>query len=358
MFHGSRNESVSSMKNTLDEIGRNDETHQSPSRSRRLLRGVGLLLIILSALLGWFLIVAYFGLQNGQDLLVERQQAALSTQLARQIELAQEDITQRRYTLATNRLEWVLEHSPNHPEAQLLLEQAQGELNRVLTPQAVGITAVPTTTPLPTPTPGLIEDPSSDLARLRQLVENEEWEQAIEGLVSFQVQFPDYERQETDQLLYDSYINLGIFLMEGEKVELGLAYFGQAETLGDLPQEAQDYRTWAELYLQGIGFYGVNWDAANYYFRDLCLAAPFFHSACDRLYDGLVGLGDQYAFVQEWCPAQPLYQEALQYNRTQELIDKINQAITGCQSATPTASAPLSGTVPITNSFIFPGALP
>lgn len=327
------------------------QTAEPRSRSRRLMRGAGVLLIILSVLLGWFLIITYLAWQNGQSLLVERQQAELSAQLARQVELAQEDIAQQRFTLAVNRLEWVLQRSPDYPEARSLWEQAQAELNDHLTPQSAGVTAVPTTTPLPTPTPGLITDPAKELARVRQLMQNDEWEQAASGLVAFQLQFPDYERQNTDQLLYEAYIHHGISLLDGEKVELGLYYLSQAEKLGDLPQEAVDYRAWAELYLQGIAFYGVNWEASVYYFRDLCLAAPFYQLACERLYDGLIGNGDQYAFAQNWCPAQTLYQEAIQYGRTPALVDKLNQAANGCLSATPTSSAPITDTVPITETL-------
>jgi hypothetical protein len=83
--------------------------------------------------------------------------------------------------------------------------------------------------------------------------------------------------------------------MDGEQVELGMYYLSQARRLGDLTTEALDYEMWAELYLQGIAFYGTNWDASAYYFRNLCLAAPFFHDSCERLHEVLVAYGDQYA---------------------------------------------------------------
>lgn len=325
------------------------------SATRRWMRGIGLFFLVLAVLAGWYLIITYLAWQNGQDLLIERQQSELSAQLARQITLAQTDITEDRYALAASRLEWVLARSPNNPTAQTLLQQAQAGLNANLTPQTVNVTAVATTTPLPTPTPGLISDPANELARLRQLIQNREWEPALSGLITFQLQYPEYERTETDQLLYDTYIQYSITLLEGEKVELGLNYLSQAEKLGDLPQEAIDYRTWAELYLQGIAFYGVNWGASIFYFRDLCLAAPFFHNACDRLSTGLVAYGDQYAFVLDWCPAQLLYQEATQYNNTQVLVEKLNQAANGCLSATPT---PITNTLPITGTFPITGTQP
>ncbi len=176
------------------------------------------------------------------------------------------------------------------------------------------------------------------------------WEEALPALAAFQQQFPSYEREETDQMLYDAYMNYGLDLVRGEDVELGMYYLAQAQKLGDLPQAAKDYQTWARLYTQGISFYGVNWDTSAYYFRDLCLAAPFYQSSCERLFTALVSLGDQYAFAQDWCPAQALYQEASQLQNPGELSTKRTQAQENCLLATPTPSEPITNTVPITNT--------
>jgi hypothetical protein len=151
-------------------------------------------------------------------------------------------------------------------------------------------------------------------------------------------------------------MNYGLDLITGEKVELGMYYLAQAQQLGDLPQSARDYQTWAELYTQGISFYGVNWEASAYYFRDLCLAAPFYQSSCERVFTALVSLGDQYAFAQDWCPAQDLYDEASSYQTTAELNDKRTQAQENCLLATPTPSEPITDTVPITDTAPFEGA--
>ncbi|MCA9933534.1 MAG: hypothetical protein H6662_06080 [Ardenticatenaceae bacterium] len=322
-----------------------------PRRGRRIIGG---LLVAISLLLAVYLLVAYLGWQSGQQLLVERQQTELSDQIARQIELAQQNIGQGSYNLATRRLEWVLERNPSHAEAQALLQQAREALNLVLTPQVVEATAVPTATPLPSPTPGVISDPEQELQRIQQLMDNEAWEDAVTALRAFLSQFPNYERQETNQLLYDAYLNLGFSLVDGEQAELGLYYFAQAETLGDLPQEAEDYRLWADWFLQGMGYYGVNWGVAVDYFRDLCLVAPFYQSSCDLLHEALIALGDQYAAAADWCPAQELYAEANRQERSVELSDKLETAVTNCQSATPTPET-ITNTLPVTNSQQFIG---
>lgn len=333
-----------------------------PQKKRRPMRLVGLLLIIFSVLVGWFLLVAFLGWQSGQQELQDRQFA----QLDRQITLAEDDIAQGNYRLALTRLEWVLERNSSHAQAQALQEQALAGIGATPEPTPVtAVTVTPASTRLPTATPGAIGSPSEELLRIQRLVVTKFWEEALPALTAFQQQFPSFEREETDQLLYDVYLNYGLDLIEGEQVELGMYYLSQAQQLGDLPQPVKDYQTWAELYTQGISFYGVNWEASAYYFRDLCLAAPFYQSSCEQLVTVLVSLGDQYAVAQDWCPAQALYVEAGSYQTTAVLNQKRLEAEENCLLATPTPSEPITNTVPISDTapleglpFILPTETP
>jgi hypothetical protein len=322
-----------------------------PIRSRTFrLAGVGL--IVISVLLAWFLLVGFLGWQSGQRLLIERQEAELIDALTRQVNLAESDIAQENYALALRRLTWVLERDPGYAKALTLKAEAEAGLNVLVTPTAVPLlTTTPTPPPLPTATPGLITSPSDEFQRIRRLVATKTWPEALSALLAFQIQFPNYERQETDQMLYDVYINYGIDLVTGEQVELGMYYLAQAKRLGDLPQYVEDHITWAELFTQGQSFYGVNWGAAAYYYRDLCLAAPFYHDSCAKLYDVLVNYADQYATAQDWCPAQLLYEEASQHQTTATLFTKLEQAREGCLQATPTSTAPITDTVPISDTL-------
>jgi tetratricopeptide (TPR) repeat protein len=289
--------------------------------------------------------------------MVEEREAELAAQIQRQTELARENIGQGSYNLALRRLDYVLELDPENSEALGLQMQAQQALDSLYTPQpATAVTTTPTAQPEPTVTPGSISDPETELQRIRRMVTNENWEDALPALLAFQYQFPNEERSTTDDLLYNVYVNYGLSLLEGEKVELGLYYLDQAAELGDLSQEVQDYQLWAELYLQGIAFYNVNWDVATYYFRELCLSAPFYQSACELLQESLENFADQYAVAEDWCPAQELYQEALSHGRSSPLVDKLNNAAEACALATPTPLAPITDTLPITDTEPLPGA--
>ena len=329
----------------------NEADGERPS-SRRFVRVLGLLLIILSVLLGWYLLVVYLGWQNGQELLQEKRATSLSEQITNQIQLAQQNVTEEKYRLAQRRLEWVLERDPNQTDAQALLSEIEARQNVQSTPSPQ-LTQTPTPLPLPSPTPGLISDPGDELTRIQRLVDNEAWDDAISALTSFRLQFPAFERPETDRLTYEAYLARGLEMISGDQVELGMAYLEEAEKLGDLPQEALDYRLWAELYLAGIAYYGVNWDIAAMNFRELCLAAPFYQSACDRLIESLVSLGDQFAYAQDWCPAESTYREASQWGAA--VNDQIGQAQAGCAGATPTPGAitdtlSITGTLPLSNT--------
>jgi hypothetical protein len=334
-------------------------TNDSPTGRRRRSRLIGLLLIVVAVLSAYYLIIIYLGWQSGQQLLSQRQEQQLTGQVARQVELAQSDIEAENHGLALRRLEWVLARDPQNGAARQLYDTVQDRLQVAQPSSLQPIT--PTSIPLPTPTPGLIDNPAEELVRIDQLVAGAEWHAAVSALLSFRRQFPDHERDKTDRLLYDVYIELGLEYVGGNQPELGIYYMDQAERLGDLPEAVSDYRVWAKLYTQGISFYGVNWDAAATYFRDLCAAAPFYQNACVRLEQVLTRQGDAYAFNEDWCPAERYYQEARNYTDSATLVQKLTEAREGCLMATPTPSVPITDTRPITDTSpidLFPPWLP
>lgn len=332
--------------------------NRTPSKKRSLLfRALGYFFVILAFLLAFYGIVIGLALSRGNNRRIELQLTTQADQLKRQIELAQDDYSKGNYQLALTRLDWVLEQDAAYPGAAALRQQVQFALEQQ------NVTATPTLTPSPaptfTPTSLPISDPTAEYEALQALVQDELWQEAVNRLVPFQTQFPNYERDETDRLLYEAYIGLGLELVYGEQVELGIFYLEQAETLGNLPVEVQDQRSWAELYVTGIAFYQVNWDVSAYYFRQLCAAAPFFHDACGKFYTSLVAFGDQFTAALDWCPAERAYREAIAYGNTQTLRDKLNTAVEGCLQATPTPSAPtITGTVPITGSTTITTTIP
>ena len=334
-----------------------EETDVEPSAesnrpNRPVLRVLGYLFIGLAVLLAIYGTIFLVAWDKGQVQRAEEEQTALDSELEKQMTLAQEESTSGNYELALRRLEWILERDPDYPGASALMEQTLSILNKPATPTAI---LRETSIPVVEETPAIDPGQGEAYVALEQIMEQEEWEQAITIITTFQSQYPDYQRQRTDSLLYDAYLNLGQQLVMGDQVELGLFYFDQAEKLGDLPIEAEDQRTWADLYLLGISYYGVDWGTTVFYFRGLCAAAPFFQDACVKLHEVLIAYGDQYALNLDYCPAEVLYSEANQLSSEAALTEKLQTARNQCLEATPTPevspTAPVSGTETIESSF-------
>lgn len=325
------------------------ELSKTNNKKRPLTRIVGILLIATAVLIAWLLLVGFLGYQSGQRLLVEKQEAEFTAAIARQLELARIDVADEKYSLAKVRLEWVLARDPNNQEAldiQTTIESASDQPILEPTP-IVAETAVPTPDSTEENVAG---SPSEGLQRIERLIATKDWEAALQALHAYQLEYPNYERQTSDQLLYNIYIDYGIELLNGDNVELGLNYLSQAEKLGSLPQEVLDYRTWATFYTQGISYYGVNWDLSAFFLRDLCLSAPFYQNSCDTFYEVVVNLADQYAANLDWCPALLHYEEASFQQSSADLNEKIGNARDNCLQATVTPSEPISGTLPITDT--------
>jgi hypothetical protein len=330
-----------------------DDLEQSlgePENTEPLFRVIGFILIALAIILGVYGTVAYMAWQESQDAKAENARAILLEEIGKQLVLAQEDIDAANYTLAQRRLEWILQREPDHVEALELKQNIEQQM------------AAPTPTPKPDPTEPAVreetgptdDDLERDIDEIETLVADEMWSEAVSALIAFQSDHPSYRRHDTDRLLYDSYISLGQELLAGEQVELGLYYFSQAETLGDLAQEIEDQRLWAELYLSGIAYYGVDWGTTISYFRDLCAAAPFFQNSCQKLREALVGHADAYAANLDFCPAEALYVEAGQFDGGATVSEKLANARLMCLEATPTApitaTEGLSETLPVVPS--------
>lgn len=313
---------------------------QPLNRRRLLYRVIGSVLLLLALLLTVYGLVAYSAWEQGQERVTENERQALEEELNRQLDLAAQDISSGSYVLAVRRLEWVLGQRRDFPGAQELLDEAQAKSTPSPTP-----TSMPTLTPIAAES-AEEEAEQAEFEALQETYELEEWADTLSAVLAFQTAHPSFRRFETDRMLFESYINLGEQFVNGDQVELGLSYFAQAEKLGDLPIEIQDQVTWAELYLLGISYYGVDWETSVYFFRDLCAAAPFFQDACSKFHVGLIAYGDQYAAALDWCPADDLYREALALRSDEELREKVNQASEQCAEATPTATPTLEGEGP------------
>jgi len=323
--------------------------------ARKLYRILGMVFILLAVLLAIYGTIFFIAWDRGQVQKAREEESALASELENQMSLAMEEAESGSYNLAIRRLEWILEREPDYPGAVALLDELHALQNKPATPTAI---ALATSEPANEPSPPAALDATAEFNELQELVNEQRWDQAINAIIAFQSKNPNFRRQDTDKLLYNAYLNLGQILVMGEQVELGMFYLNQAEKLGDLPVGAEDQRTWADLYLLGISYYGIDWETSLFYFRGLCAAAPFYQDSCRKLYGILIISGDQYQSDMDYCPAEALYFEASRIDSDVSLQEKIELAREGCQEATPTPEPTLTPAIPITDTATLESNLP
>lgn len=308
---------------------------------RFFLRFAGAALLVIAVVIGVWTAAGLYGWQSGEEVRATETADKQATDVAQQVTLAEEDITAENYTLALRRAEWVLTRQPLNESALAIQGEVQQRLN--ITPTFTPLpSATPTATPLVTATPAEIGigeeeegDPAGELQQVQQLVNDQSWAEALSAILTFQHTYPAYERRQTDELLFEIYIERGLELMPTEQVEVGLYYLQQAQTLGTLPQEASDNIIWAQMYLDGVSYYGIKWEVTHFYFRDLCTVAPNFHDACDQYYEVTLLYADSMASAQEWCLAQTLYAEAYQQQQSTTIANSLADARVQCAALTP-----------------------
>ena len=266
---------------------------------------------VLWAILGVLLLAliaggsVYAGYNSAIDERTRYQSTLVSGEAANQYVLAQQDIALGNYDRARQRLEYIIQLDPNYPNAP-------EQLAHVLTQQR--ITASPTFAPTPTLTPTLDYRTRDELYNQSQnrLIARD-WTATIDTLLHLRKNYPDFMAVKVDGMLFVALRNRGtdkiakLHDLEGGNYDLSLA-----ERFGPLDAEARNWREWAELYIHGASFWGVDWGQTVYYFSQLASAAPNLSdisgwTASNRYLDALLGYGDWFAARSEWCDAQEQY---------------------------------------------------
>jgi tetratricopeptide (TPR) repeat protein len=282
------------------------ETPDQPESAQR-----GRHLWILWAFLGVLLLAliaggsVYAGYSSAIDQRTRYESTLVAGETSNQYILAQQDIALGNFDRARQRLEYIIKIDPNFPNVS-------DQLAFVLTQQR--ITATPTLIPSPTLTPTPDYRGRDELfgQAQNQLIARE-WTGAIDTLLLLRKNYPDFMVVKVDGMLFVALRNRGIDKiaqlhdLEGGNYDLSLA-----ERFGPLDAEARNWRDWAELYIRGASFWGVDWAQSVNYFSQLAAAAPNLSdvagwTASNRYLDALLGYGDWLAARGEWCDAQTQY---------------------------------------------------
>ncbi len=292
---------------------------------RSALVGLTLLLVIAAA-------SAYAGYASG----MQQRQAAEATQVAsdiqQQFQLGLEDLQAKRYDLARQRFEFVLEQNPNYPGAVDRLTEAMLALNATATP-----TVVPT--PTLTPTPDLRgEQELFDQAQAA--LQNEDWDAAIETLLTLRKRNAAYRAVDVDGMLYIALRNRGVQkILQQADLEGGTYDLALAERFGPLDAEARNYRIWVSLYVTGASFWELDWGQAAYYFGQVAPLAPNLRdasgmTASQRYLIAAQKYADYLMDNKAWCKAEEQYRIAQSLGADVERA--LKRARNKCSPPTPT----------------------
>ena len=250
---------------------------------------------------------------------IHQEQAAISTEVYNQFLLGIVNMERGEYEIARQRFEYILELNPNHTEAASMLTEALLHLGESST--------------VPTPRPSATLAPTADSRGQADIFNSalayrdaEDWNSLINTLDTLRTTDPNYKPVEVDGLYYIAYRNRGIHRIAAESnLEGGIFDITRAEAFGPLDVEANNYRKWAEDYLTGVSFWGVDWAQVLTYFNQLALSAPYLSdssllTSLDRQATAQSQLYSQYLTTAQYrmnqgkyCEAYDLYNEASLY---------------------------------------------
>lgn len=328
---------------------------------------------ILWALLGVLLLAliaggsVYAGYNSAIDQRTRYESTTVAGEAANQYVLAQQDIAIGNYDRARQRLEYIIKIDPNYPNVS-------EQLAFVLTQQRITATTtlMPTLTLTPTPD---FRGRDELFGQAQNLLVARDWTAAIDTLLLLRKNYPDYMVVKVDGMLFVALRNRGIDKiaqmhdLEGGNYDLTLA-----ERFGPLDAEAHNWRDWAELYIRGASFWGVDWGQSVSYFSQLAAAAPNLSdisgwTAANRYLDALLGYGDWLAAKGQWCDAQLQYDTYMTLLANPQVEPTAMYAADQCAQGTspevtpggeftPTPETPIPTEIPIPTETLPPETTP
>ena len=267
--------------------------------------------LVMLSLLALFVIgaaSAYGGYLSGIQRRTSFEATQVASKVGEQFQLGVQDLQAGHYELARQRFEYVINLDPDYPGVTENLAAVLLQLNTTATPTAVS-------TPTLTPTVDL-RGAEELFSQAQVLLADEKWSEAIDTLLKLRKNEPSFQAVEVDSMLYVALRNRGVqrILSEGD-LEGGTYDLALAERFGPLDVEASNMRTWADLYVTGASFWGLDWSQAVFYFGQLLLVGPNLRdstnlTATERFRLASIKYGDFLAENKEWCKALEQYAAA------------------------------------------------
>ncbi len=171
---------------------------------------------------------------------------------------------------------------------------------------------------------------------------------------------PYYERENVTEMLFSSYYNMALDLVDKDRLEEALRSFDEALEVKPGDPEALVQRELTSLYVTGLDYWEADWVRAVESFLAIYQIDPAYKDVEQRLYDAYLNHGDLYASEEAWCLAEERYEQAAALDSNEGIITKRDDAAYRCQMAaipptpviaatvTPTATIAVAATVTAT----------
>jgi TolB protein len=193
----------------------------------------------------------------------------------------------------------------------------------------------------------------------QELYSQQNWIETTLKLEQLRGLDPYYERENVTEMLFSSYYNMALDLVDKDRLEEALRSFDGALEVKPGDPEALMQRELTSLYLTGLDYWEADWVRAVESFLAIYQIEPEYKDVKQRLYEAYLNHGDLYASEEAWCLAEERYEQAVTLDSNEDIIAKRDDAAYRCQfaaaptpavaaTATPTATIAAAATVTAT----------
>lgn len=210
--------------------------------------------------------------------------------------------------------------------------------------------AVAALTPQPTPTIEIIERTANEIfAEAQERFDAQDWRGALEALNELWQIDSSYDADQVNSMRHTALVSLGRGALDAGRLEEATYYLDQAAAFGPLEPDLETERQLAARYVSALNFCGASWEECTDRLSNLYASYPNYRDVFDQLVSAHQNWAEAMAGIQEWCPAEVHYAEALRLRPDSTVEETRAVAAERCLLATPTpVPGQVTGTLTVT----------
>jgi len=226
-----------------------------------------------------------------------------------QYQLGVVDMQAGRFVVARQRFEYVIRIDPSFPGAAQRLTESMLSMATITVP-----TAVVTPTLVPTADTRNVDQKYASAVALTNA---QDWDNAIDSLMSLRKTDITYKPTDVDGMLYTALRQRGVRKIGSGQLESGIYDLALAERLAPLDHEADGFRAIARQYIIGTSFWAFDWGQVYDYFKQIAAGNPGMvdstgMTAQKRFSYAAAKYAEQFVATNDYCQAKDYYSQSLQ----------------------------------------------